>query len=890
MNSLAWLAIWSALSQAPADGRYPDAVEVYHETFDVVAAGPMSPTAPEAPKPDADLDFDGWPDAWKRVAAPGFPRYVKIGLVPASEDASRSSNRALKIELDGAGGWAVGPEIPITSGHDYVLEALVRVNDVVHDEARLLVNFLDEDHHLLQTIEGPPIGATNGWKKARIGPLTCDSDRGQYVTIGLRLAPAGKPSDLVGAAAFDDLWFARVPRLSLEISPSRQLYDLKQVQQDGVRAVCQTSGETFAASSVVFELEDALGQRIAQETLPFRPTEEGTHRKSAAEAREARVVISATEWRLPITTPGFYRLRANMQGSSGPVQTRETTLAVAVASPGPKRGEFGWTLERGEGPLSLPELAQLAGEVGIHWIKFPLWYEDKDRDRVDKLMWFTDRVDSQGIVMVGVLSEPPENVRKNLGIKSAVSAASMFTQAPKLWYPPQETVMGRLSLRVRWWQLGRDKDTSFVGYPGLETKLHDIKGHLDGIGQDVNLGLGWGWLDEEPNAAKPAWRFLSRTSDPPLAPDEMEAYLSPKRPGVAQWVSIEPLDPAKYTIETRTSDLVRRMVAAKAAGADAIFFSEPFATGRGLLNDDGTAGELLLPWRETARRLAGATSLGRIDMPLGSENEVFSRRGEAVMVVWSSPPRRETLYLGENLTITDCWGRETKPKPNDKGAHEIETREIPVFISGVNEPIARWRQEFRFGKETMPGEFGVPHANSLHVKNHYPQGVSVKIKIQAPQGWDVNPKTFELKLGANEELDVPFTIKFPPGVSSGEHPIVTEFDLAADRNYSFNVYRRLTVGLDDVRMEATSRVTESGELEVEQRIVNRTESALNFRCFISIPGKRRMRWQALDVGYGETFKTYRVSGGAALVGQSIKIRAEEIAGPRVLSYELIVQE
>ena len=49
---------------------------------------------------------------------------------------------------------------------------------------------------------------------------------------------------------------------------------------------------------------------------------------------------------------------------------------------------------------------------------------------------------------------------------------------PQMWYPSLEPVLTRLSLKVHWWQLGRDQDTSFVGFPDLPRKMSALKHQL----------------------------------------------------------------------------------------------------------------------------------------------------------------------------------------------------------------------------------------------------------------------------------------------------------------------------------------------------------------------------------------------------------------------------
>src|SRR5262245_51608311 len=56
----------------------------------------------------SDNNFDLWPDNWTRLRGPGYPQYVKIGIVdqgPPKTDASGKSipTPALRVKLDGGG-------------------------------------------------------------------------------------------------------------------------------------------------------------------------------------------------------------------------------------------------------------------------------------------------------------------------------------------------------------------------------------------------------------------------------------------------------------------------------------------------------------------------------------------------------------------------------------------------------------------------------------------------------------------------------------------------------------------------------------------------------------------------------------------------------------------
>jgi hypothetical protein len=566
------------------------------------------------------------------------------------------------------------------------------------------------------------------------------------------------------------------------------------------------------------------------------------------------------------------------------------TIAVIENWPTRSDGEFGWSMQRGEGGLALSELARLASLSGIHWMKFPLWHGEESRDRVDDLMWFSDRLSSLGIEIVGILADPPPAIRDRLEITGPVVAANLFTRDPMTWYPPAESVMSRLSLKVRWWQLGRDDDTSFIGYGPIVEKLAAVKDHLDKIGQDVQLGFAWSWVDESPSGDEPLpWRFLSRTEQPPLTAAELVDYLADAPSGVVrQWVTVESLAEDSYSIESRAADLVRRMVSAKVAGASAIYYGEPIADQAGLLNLDGSPGELLLPWRTTAWNLSGAQYLGRLTLPEGSENECFYRNGEVVAVVWADTPRRETIFLGDGISQIDVWGRTTQPR-RASAAHEIEVGPVPTFLVGASEALVRWQMSPRFSQERIPSAQGVPHPNSLLVTNHYPQGVNARIRIVTPAGWHVSPELIDLKLGPGDQWEQALEIVLPPGASTGLQPVRLEVSLMAERQIDFSLTRVIEVGLGDLILSATTRLNERGELEVEQRITSHSELPAAFRCSLSIPNRRRLRMQVFGVADGDDVRVYRVENGKELLGKQLSLRAEEIGGNRVLNYTFVAE-
>ena len=876
MNVLLPLLIVAIAPDAPIENRYPEAVSVFHCNFDQ----------------SWDENFDGWPDHWTRRKGRGFPSYVAIKI---NEQPSPQGDRCLKIELDGGAAVAYSPPVKVDSLFGYVVEGYVKTEDLDHDRAYLSLTLMDGQRNRLQTFYSQKIRQSQGWKKIRLGPVSPESGDARQAVIGLHLQPQSQ-ADLDGSASFDDVWLGRVPRLALSTTDAYNFFD----RAEEVEVNCIASGFPGESPPVTFQLEDVLGRELARLDKPLgtSPADAGAKILPARFSPQPQATSGKTSWKPPVPGPGFYRVRATIRGRKGLVLRQQLGLAVVDSHRVPLRGEFGWTLPQGDQPLPLPVLNRLICQAGINWVKYPLW-RDKRRgeETIEHLISFAERLSQQGIEMVGLLCDPPLGNWDDPppgGRPASKKAADLFAPDPKVWYPSLKPVITRLATRVRWWQLGHDKDTSFVDHPNLSGKIAQVKAELDRIGQDVNLGLGWSWVNELPQGtqAKTPWRFLALSADPPMTHRELATCLDASQESQLQrWVVIEPLSKDRYPLEVRATDLARRMIAAKIHGAEAVFCPQPFSTQRGLLNDDGTPGELFFTWRTAARTLGGAKHLGSLQLPRGSSNFVFARGHDVVMVVWNDKPTEEVIYLGEDVRQIDLWGRSVSAAGSGgRGPEKKEHRQVirvgrlPTFITGIHGPITRWRLDFALAEDRIPSISNHAHQNSFQLKNHFPRGVVGRAALVTPDVWKVTPPQTNFWLADSEQFTQGFQITLPHNASSGPHSIRTDFEVQAERSYRFSVYRRLEVGMGDVYIEIVTRLSAFGELEVDQRIVNRSDAPVSFRCQLFAPHRRRLRSQVIGLKPGRDQKLYRLPDGKQLIGQTLWLRADEIGGPRILNY------
>ena len=836
-----------------------------------------------------DKDFDGEADGWIRRKGQGFPEYVSIKI---SEEPSVVGKHCLRIDMDGGGAVSYSPPIRVGPLYSYVLEGYISTEQIEYARAFLSLSLLDEpdEKRLPQRLESYRSEEsldTKGWVRVRLGPIAPKDFRVRSAIIGLHVEP-GVRADLKGVARFDDIRLTRIPRISLTANSRHHLF----TDPSRIEVQCKSSGFTEKDKTVIFRLEDALGNLVAQ-TKQIMETRLGTGSYALTEDMESAeepCLIGTAGWKPPVGGPGFYRVWATMEGADGMSHRRDLTLAVIEPQSNPPGGEFGWSLPQGDRPLPLYELSQVVSQAGISWVKYPLWFGGIGEDRVQQLVIFAERLTIHGIELVGLLSDPPDTLRANYEDSESLWAAEIFNAIPESWYPSLETVMMRMAAQVRWWQLGRDTDTSFVDYPRLSEKILQVKAEMDRIGYDVNLGFGWGWINQLPESrGKTApWRFLALSADPPLTHQELPVYLKHSQTtGTRRWMVFEPLSRDHYSRDVRILDLVRRMISAKINQVEGVFVPDPFDAKRGLMREDGTPEDLFLPWRTTALMLGGAEFIGSIRLPGGSENRVFSRGNETVMVVWNDTPLEEVVSLGDDARQVDLWGRRNTPA-KEQFRQVLKVGPMPTFITGVDQGIVRCRQSFSFEKDQIPSVFERRHQNAFRMTNPFDREVSVIAELHVEEDWNIVPQQMTFRMDRGQSVEYPLEIHLPQDHTAGRHQVRIDMEVEGESKKEFSIYRHIDIGYGDVYVEFITGLNDHGELEIEQRFVNESKRRVSFRCSLFVPGRRMRKTDVTGLAYNRDVQTYVFPNGQELLGATATFVAKEIDGPGRLRYSIVV--
>jgi hypothetical protein len=894
-----------------------------------------------------DLNFDGWPDGWKRTYGADHPRYIEVRIedLPESTHGEERKNeqggkqvqekraaspgsapilerapfgRCLTTNLNGGNVTLYSPDIEASSTFSYSFEIYVHAETLRQSRVEVALLFLSDDNprRILQRQVATPVTRTSGWKKIQIDHISPKHPETRFVRVELSVK-SDLRHDLTGIVAFDNLRFVRLPRISF--SANRRFYVFPRPEE--VELTCQVSGVDREEPEILLELFDVMGELIRSERLivhtqqlstqsngnpdasgtPLAARRDAGGPESAVEADEVvrakgSSYAGAVTWIPKPPGYGFYRARATYVDVHGKSKTSDATFVVNEPRTNRKIGEFGWSLKT-RPPVELRDLATLLGDVGVNWLKYPTWYSSSQRDELVDFAKFADRLGTQGITVIGVLDRPPEEILKSLGMQFGDGAAGILAEK-QLWGPALDGQMSRLSLMVRHWQLGHDGDESFFAIDNLEEKVADLRRHLEGYGQNTKLTLSWNWLYQPPPAPidRIVWDNVSFYSTQSPTPDELGRLLShPSLERTKPWAVIRPLDEERYGVEVRARDLVHQMIVAKQQNAPVIFIHEPIGE-HGLVHPDGTPGDLLLPWRTAANYLTNADYRGEFPLRGGSRGYLFGRGEETTLVVWNENVEpddekvKERVYLGSNVTQVDLWGREKSvdtQEDDDRCAYqELEVGPLPLFITGIDRGVAMWDITFRFDNSALVTKYGQDEVNGVHFENHFDSALKGHIDLRFPKTWKVDRGNIPISLSAGEgPRREPIRVGLLDNANSGEEVVPLIIELQTEEFHRFKIYRRLRVGVTDVEMEILPALADNGDLVIEVQLENKTDKPLSFKTTLAPEGRRSMRRLLLDAKPGRTILKFVLPDGQSLIGKQINVRAQEIdsESPRVVN-------
>ena len=866
----------------------------------------------------ADYDEDLWPDGWTRYFGEGYPRYLQIGITSRR---SPFGEACLEIPVQRGAAAAFSPRAEVQQGLTYMGHAHLLSQDLQHNRVFVSLSLLDADGLVLKTTISEPVINTDGWVPLSTLPITVDHPEAHSISLGLHVIPTGR-QDLRGLVEIGEVVISEQPTIQFDKSNPLQLY----TNPEAITLSGKITASPSSWHGARLEIRNAYGQVIESRPLAERGMGNSFGDNSPGQY--------GFHWNPTITEPGYYEvvLSLPMPGidpyTLEPKGTSQSTSFALIEPHGMiVGGDFGWSLPADMTIEQCLALQPLLETAGISRLKFPVWLTETSpqsewRDYTQFCQWLADR----SILGIGVLSTPPDEllavwqrqmhlVRNGVPVPTMRSitapqsgttipatatpkttldidrSGNIFTLPPEMWLPSVESTIFRLGMIVPQWQLGRDGDLSLGGFGGFNALLGEIDTQLHQQGLDASVGLPWDWVYPFPqymNEKNPQMPqgFLSLENAWPLTVDDLTYYLEATKDSQAkQYVMFDLLDKRRYSLDSRINDLVRRMIAAKEHGADAVFLAQPFDANTGVFDLAGQPGELFLPWRTTASVISGKQPVGSFNMPGGSENRVFRGLSGTVMAVWNETPGEESLFLGKDSVLVDVWGKKSPPKL-DSFRHVIPVGPVPVFVTNLHHDVAMIRGNCMLETSNIPSRYGAPIPNTLYFTNTTGEALSGQLTLVPPPGVTVEPKQIRINLIGGETLEQKVAFQLNAQAISGEQNLRADVQTNLQDAPIFGVYLPINIGGGDVSIDLSTRLNRNDELEVQQAFINDGQPLVNFTCTLYIPNRPLQKMQVRQQGFGRTDYTYTIPNGKSLIGKPLRVVTKEINGQRMLKYEI----
>ncbi|TWU58844.1 hypothetical protein Poly51_16240 [Rubripirellula tenax] len=874
-----------------------------------------------------DPDFQGTPKGWKQRIGDGFPKYVGYQIVPRDEDfgqrmrqidtelvrmwsslrprfpslpalppsiSDMTVDRYLRIDLDGGQLMAQSPTIEASRMFQYRFSADIMTQGLRHDSARAELIFLDERGDEIAAHSTDRITGTTKWTTYRVDLVRPPvGAKAMQVRVHVQRSDDGL-EDIRGTIGFDNLRIDQYPQLQITTNQSRGVYRVG----ESITTTAKIMGLPSGDSTIQFALLDHAGRAIAKQQLSARHG----NLQSASKSSSKKPVVSPDSevtWALPRLEPGFYRVAASIVGKQTSTLSTEVTLVVIDdLVGGPPHGPFGWTLPRGSRSASPRELATWLSSLGVAWVKYPCWIAPDDTASAEEVAALLSRLQDSGLQTIGMLDAPPESQipKYQLRGRRDIVAAQVFRDV-NTWQPLLEPIMTRLTLKVRTWQLGGDRDFSFLGRPRLQESIQQISTGLQGFGQPIEVAISWPWLEEELHSKEASWQAVCRSSDPPLAAHELDAFLElgesqSRGDGPRTWLLLDPINKSGYDRDARIRDLVLRMATVRSHRVQAAFVSDPYDPQNGLLRPSGRPDELLLPWRTTSRLIGNLRKTGSLQLQSGAQNAVFVGGDRAVLMLWSAEPAVEKIYLGDNVQMIDVWGRVTdlpiQPDPIQPCQH-VSIGRVPIFIVGADPSLLAFRMSVELQPKQLDSLLGQVQSLSVKFANPTRDSLVGTVRILTPESWSISSPIRNWETLSGRSTSESFDVVLGNTAKIGDYDVPLQFELETVPPKLITVHRNLSVGPEGLEIKITTRLLRGNEMRVQIEMTNRSTRAQSYDCLLFPPPGRQYKRRFVTIQPGEMIRREIFwPDGDELVGKRMLLRSVEQDGNRVLNYPIDV--
>jgi len=842
-----------------------------------------------------------FPLYFKRTIAEdlGFPRFGDLTL---TNEAAFSGNWSFRFDLAGGSLSAGIPTgvTPILPLADYAVSTRVRTRGLTHAGARLIAWLYDAaGNPIPQSLAESPVVRTGGsWQTLTV------QIRGNYpdaadLVFELQVLQPGQQNrnaaetaqptlqDVTGSAWFDDVTIWHVPRIELNTGSAHNIITLPDQPALSV-LVRDLTNEPLTA---LLRVENLDGRTVHEESFP------------APRGRQAAIR------QLPLATCGWYRAELEVRSDRRLVGRRQLDFVVLPEEDRPVaagRQSLGVILP----PTSLPRLAilpELVRRLHAGTVLLSVWDESAEdgpeelaRERFAALRRMIERLLDTETEVTFALDSVPRRLAAALGLDSG-QVLDLLGEDPQLWRPSLDEVLISFGLRVQRWQLGRCGHTEGFSGPDLEERIEQATAALSPFVPDPIITI--------PSSAEqqvlpgPPVRSLQVSVPHEISPACLPEYAAPWRAGGRDvHVSFEPAPAALYSPRQQVVDLLLRGLHGWRAGLERMAVLAPWRW-REERQAELEPEPAFAAWRGLADALGGRRFAGTMPVAEGIHCWLMEGEGSAgdALVAWrdqraGDEPAIVRLVLADHaVRLVDPFGNARMIEPDD-GFHQVPIGDMPVFVEGINLPLAQFRAGFRIEPSFIPAMHRL-HEHDLILRNPWDVAVSGSIHLRQTADCRITPRRQDFVMRSGETIRLPLSVIFDRSIIAGTKHIEAEVNLAADREYRLQVHTDVEVGWKNIEMNATWQVAENTrtgrhDLIITQYITNRGALAVNLDTFLRAPGVGQNRRVITALQPDTTaVKTFSIPGGATLLaGRTVRLGVADRDGVAQLNHVLEIPD
>ena len=193
------------------------------------------------------------------------------------------------------------------------------------------------------------------------------------------------------------------------------------------------------------------------------------------------------------------------------------------------------------------------------------------------------------------------------------------------------------------------------------------------------------------------------------------------------------------------------------------------------------------------------------------------------------------------------------------------------------------------GSDRLERPLGRKEVMNIAFTNPMRESLLGQVRVIPPQSWKVTPSRQSWRLLGRQDTEVEFGVVLSNTANIGEYELEIQFALETNPPELVSVYRKVRVGPRGIDMNLETRLLPNDRLKVDLIINNSADTSRLYSCFFFPPVGAFERRQVSVASGQEIRKSVIFDEGAAMLGQSFRVRAVEQKSKRVMNYEVTVK-